>query len=195
MKQTTVALALAALLLAGCSGEKTKANGQESQAAEQTATTNQGGGEAASEAGLMPADRAQQAPGFTLMSVEGGEVSLSDYEGQVVLLDFWDTWCPPCRRSIPDLIKLQETYGDRGFTVLGIAFGNEGRQKVVDFAEEYEINYPVVVMGQDRALARQYGGIQSIPTMFMVDREGRVRAMHVGYRGKELFVRQIEALL
>ncbi|MCF8241248.1 MAG: TlpA family protein disulfide reductase [Melioribacteraceae bacterium] len=128
----------------------------------------------------------------------GETISLSDYEGKVVLLDFWATWCPPCRRGIPDLIDLKNTYGSQGFEVIGISMdgftrGGRTKQDVVPFMEEFGINYPIVY-GTPR-IADLYGGVQSIPTSFIIDREGRVFSRHVGLVPKSTYEDEIKQLL
>lgn len=143
--------------------------------------------------GMLPSERAQEAYNWTLPMINGDSLSLSDFSGRVVIIDFWDTWCPPCRRGIPELVELQTEYGPRGLTIVGMAFGRDGVQAVAEFAEQYSINYPVVMA--NAMVSRRFGNIRSIPTAFVIDREGRMRSMHVGYTQKELFRREIEALL
>lgn len=111
------------------------------------------------------------APDFTLRDINGTQVSLRDYRGKVVLVNFWATWCGPCRREIPDFIELQEDKsGD--VVILGISLDREGAMKVKPFAESMNINYPVLVDGQ--AAAQGFGRIDAIPTTFFVDRQGRI---------------------
>jgi cytochrome c biogenesis protein CcmG/thiol:disulfide interchange protein DsbE len=143
--------------------------------------------------GMLKSDEAPIAPDFTLKNVEGGMVSLSDYKGKVVILDFWDTWCPPCKKEIPGFIELQDKYGDKGLVILGAAFGRYGEEKVAEFAKEWKMNYPVIIA--DQKVNRDYGGIQSIPTTFVIDTDGKARSRHVGYVEKAVFEREILALL
>jgi len=126
--------------------------------------------------------RGTRAPGFTLTSVDGVPVSLDDYAGDVVLLDFWATWCGPCRMAIPHLIELQDELGPQGFQIVGISVDQAAATAVGSFAERAGINYPVV-MGTAQ-VQRAYGGIRSIPTAFLVDRDGYVVKMIRGYRTK-----------
>jgi cytochrome c biogenesis protein CcmG/thiol:disulfide interchange protein DsbE len=136
-----------------------------------------------------------QAPDFSLSDLEGKKVSLSDYRGKVVVLDFWATWCPPCRKGIPDFVEMQQEYGKDNFVVLGINLdrGDNVSPLVEEFAKNYEINYPVLYHNQQIVMA--YGGIQSIPTTFVIDQEGKVRQGVVGYRPKEFFKGVIDPLL
>ncbi len=138
-----------------------------------------------------------QAPEFTLYDLNGASVSLADYRGKVVIIDFWATWCPPCRKGIPDFVELQEEYGDDKFVILGVNLDQGTPDRVLpmvkDFAENYMINYPVLM--HDQSIVVAYGGIQSIPTTFVVDREGKVRQGVVGYRPKEYFKNIIDTIL
>jgi thiol-disulfide isomerase/thioredoxin len=136
-----------------------------------------------------------QAPDFSLSDLEGNKVSLSDYRGKVVVLDFWATWCPPCRKGIPDFVQMQKEYGNDNFVVLGINLdrGDDVSLLVEEFANNYNINYPVLYHNQQIVMA--YGGIQSIPTTFVIDQNGKVRQGVVGYRPKEFFKGVIDPLL
>ncbi|MEO8044006.1 MAG: TlpA disulfide reductase family protein [Spartobacteria bacterium] len=112
------------------------------------------------------------APDFQLKNLEGKTIKLSDYKGKVVLLNFWATWCPPCREEIPDLVALQKQYAARGLVVLGISMDEGGAAGVARFAKKFEINYPIV-MGNEKT-SEAYGGIQVLPTTFIIDRKGKV---------------------
>ena len=112
------------------------------------------------------------APGWQLQSIEGKPVKLSDYKGKVVVLNFWATWCPPCRDEIPDLVSLQKQYAAQGVVVIGISMDEGGAARVASFAKKYGINYPVV-MGDEKTF-EAYGGIQVLPTTFIIDRKGNI---------------------
>lgn len=130
---------------------------------------------------------------FTLKSTDGKDVSLADYRGKVVLVDFWATWCPPCRKGIPDLVELQKQYGDK-FVVIGITLDREKTLKdVVPFVESYKINYPVVY-GTDEVI-NHFGGVEAIPTAFMLDQNGKVVSKHVGLQPKSVIEEEIKALI
>lgn len=115
---------------------------------------------------------------FDLKDLSGKRVKLSDYKGKVVAVNFWATWCGPCRAEIPDFIKLREQYNSRGLEIIGISLDRGGPQAVANFAERFKINYPVV-MG-DQKTVDAYGPINAIPTTFVVDRQGRIHSRHLG---------------
>ena len=135
----------------------------------------------------------KQAPEFTLKDASGKTVHLSDYKGKAVLLDFWATWCGPCKLEIPWFIQFQRKYKDRGLEVLGVASGDEGWEVVKPFSDQMKINYRVL-MGNDTT-ADLYGGIEALPTTFMIDRNGKIAAVHVGLAGKDEFEHDIEKIL
>jgi peroxiredoxin len=136
-------------------------------------------------------DPAGSAPAFTLPDINGKVSSLSDYEGKVVILDFWATWCPPCKREIPDFIDLQKQFGSKGVQVVGIGLDEPG--KLAAFARQYGMNYPVLVGNQE--IAANYGGIEGIPTTFIIDRSGKIVSSFVGYRPAQVFVDEVKKLL
>ncbi len=181
---------LAAVMVAGCS--KNAPDTKETQEVKQEAKTEETALQP-DELGLVPADKTIDAPAWTMADLEGDSLKLADYKGKVVILDFWDTWCPPCKKEIPGFIELQDKYGDDGLVIVGAAFGKHGKDKVKEFVDEYKINYPTVFATP--LVAYQYGGIQSIPTTFVIDRDGKLRGMHVGYVKKEIFEKQVIALL
>jgi thiol-disulfide isomerase/thioredoxin len=131
---------------------------------------------------------------FTLPSLAGDMIKLSDFKGQVVILDFWATWCGPCRREIPHFIELREEYGDDGLAIVGIALDRQGQSKVEPFARQMKMNYPTL-LDPTQVAAQIYGPIQGIPTTYVIDREGYVRQRLVGYRDKATFERIVQDLL
>jgi peroxiredoxin len=113
------------------------------------------------------------APDFTLDTISDETVHLRAYRGEVVLLNFWATWCPPCRKEIPDLVALQDDLGDEGLQIVGVALERDaGAEEVRQFADEMEINYPVGI--GDGSIARRYG-VPGLPTTFVIDRSGTIR--------------------
>jgi len=133
------------------------------------------------------------APDFTLKDLNGKSVTLSDHKGKVVIIDFWATWCPPCRKGIPELVEMQQTYGSDKLVILGISVDQAEAGVVKDFASSYKINYPVLFYTPEVVAA--YGGIEAIPTTFIVDKEGKVRQWVQGYQPKMFFTRIVDSLL
>ncbi len=119
-----------------------------------------------------------KAPDFTLPTSDGKMLKLSSLKGKVIILDFWATWCPPCRKGIPDLIELKKKYGKKGFEIIGISVDRETKNEVVPFIKEYGINYPVVYA--DNNIITSYGGIRAIPTSFIIDKQGKIVASYEG---------------
>jgi len=140
-----------------------------------------------------PSPGAKSAPSFTLQDLNGKTVSLSDFKGKVVVLDFWATWCPPCVMEIPHFIELYEQYKDKGFAMVGISLDREGVSVVKSFARKYRINYPILMT--DGRIDKVYGGITGIPTTFVIDSAGNIRRKYIGYRDKAVFEADIKALL
>jgi peroxiredoxin len=130
---------------------------------------------------------------FTLKDADGKTVKLSDYKGKVVLLDFFATWCGPCKIEIPWFKEFERTYKDKGFSVLGVSMDDEGWEVVKPFLHDVGVNYRVVI-GND-STAQAYGGVDALPTAFLIDREGRIAATHVGLAGRNEFQDGIEKLL
>ena len=137
-------------------------------------------------------NRGDAAPDFELKDASGRIVKLSDYRGKVVVLDFWATWCPPCRQEIPGFVALQSKYKERGVEVIGVSF-DESWALVKPFMQSNGINYTVVL--GDQEIAQRYGGITGIPTTFVIDREGVIRTKKVGYGPPEFFTRAVESAL
>lgn len=142
---------------------------------------------------LTVKDEGDKAPNFALKSVDGKTVKLSDYKGKIVIIDFWATWCPPCRRGIPDLISIQKEF-KKDVVVIGVSLDAEKTIKdVPGFIKDYGINYPIVY-GDDK-ITIDYGGIRSIPTSFVIDKKGNVVDSHIGLVDKNVFVSKIKELL
>jgi thiol-disulfide isomerase/thioredoxin len=128
------------------------------------------------------------APEFSLSDLGGHRVRLADYRGKVVLLDFWATWCVPCRNAIPHFIELQNEYRGRGLQILGISLDDD-EKPVRAFYEEFKMNYPVAL--GDAGLAQRYGGILGLPVSLIIGCDGRIYSKHSG----ETSVSTIEAEL
>lgn len=113
---------------------------------------------------------------FTLVSLDGEEITLSKLKGKVVIVDFWATWCPPCRNSIPVLMKLFNKYQDQGFAVLGISM--EDRTTLEKYRDQNKISYPILLGNKE--VAKAYN-VQAIPHMFIIDKKGQVRKSQLGF--------------
>jgi thiol-disulfide isomerase/thioredoxin len=132
------------------------------------------------------------APDFKVTSLEGKPVTLADFHGKVILLNFWATWCGPCRAEIPDLVELQNKYKDR-LQILGLIVDDDDQEAIKKFARESGINYPVAIASD--GIRIHYGGIAALPTSFLLDSEGRVVQKHEGLRDPLLYEVEIRALL
>jgi thiol-disulfide isomerase/thioredoxin len=132
------------------------------------------------------------APDFKLAGLDGKAVTLAGSKGKVILLNFWATWCGPCRAEVPDLVELQNKYKDR-LQILGLVVDDDDRDAIKKFVEKFSINYPVAVATNDIRL--QYGGIPALPTSFVLDSEGRVVQKHEGLRDPVLYETEIRSLL
>ncbi|MBD3296300.1 MAG: redoxin domain-containing protein [Candidatus Omnitrophica bacterium] len=133
------------------------------------------------------------APDFTLTDLEGNIFNFSSTRGKVVILDFWATWCPPCRMEIPHFQELYEEYADSGLEIVGVALDKGGASVVRPFAQKMGVSYPVVPGGSE--VASLYGGVRAIPTTFIINREGAIVSKAVGYRDKDFFEKFIKDLL
>ena len=132
------------------------------------------------------------APDFNLTGLDGKPVTLAGYKEKVILLNFWATWCGPCRAEIPDLVELQNKYGDH-LQIIGLVVDDDDRDAIKKFVAEFAINYPVALATNDLRL--QYGGIPALPTSFVLDAAGRIVQKHEGLRDPLLYETEIRALL
>ena len=144
-------------------------------------------------AAVKPIRERQTAPDFALKDVNGATVRLSDYRGKVVLLNFWATWCSPCKFEIPWFIEFEQANKDRGFAVVGISMDEEGWAVVKPFLAEMNVNYRTL-LGND-VIAQLYGGVDSLPTSFLIDRDGKVASAHFGLISKSVYQNEIQELL
>jgi cytochrome c biogenesis protein CcmG/thiol:disulfide interchange protein DsbE len=133
------------------------------------------------------------APDFTLTDSTGESVKLADKKGKVILLNFWATWCGPCKVEIPWFISFQQQYKDQNFEVLGVAFDDDGWTLVKPYIAEHKINYRIM-LGNDN-LDKAYGGIESLPTTFLIGRDGRIASQHKGLVSKSTYEQEIRRLL
>lgn len=146
-----------------------------------------------SESSLKAESQRRHAPDFALRDSQGKIVRLSDYKGKVVLLNFWATWCGPCKLEIPWFVEFERQHKDRGFAVLGISMDEDGWDVVMPFVSRIGINYRVL-MGDD-VVAQLYGGVDSLPTTFLIDREGRIARVHIGLVSRSSYERDLKELL
>jgi peroxiredoxin len=133
------------------------------------------------------------APTFTLKDSTGKELRLTDYRGKVVLLNFWATWCGPCKADIPWFAEFQKKYESTGLVVLGVSMDEDGWKVVRPYVDKMHMTYRVLL--GDESVAAKYGGIESLPLTLMIDREGRIAARHVGLTTKSNFEQDIVELL
>jgi peroxiredoxin len=141
---------------------------------------------------LQPAGERKAAPEFSLKDSSGRIATVAAYRGKVVLLDFWATWCGPCRTEIPHFVEMQNQYGPQGFQVIGISMDDDAKP-VREFALQYKLNYPVAV-GDDK-LADRFGGVLGLPVNFIIDRQGRIHAKYLGATDVSVFDSDVKGLL
>ena len=137
-------------------------------------------------------EAAETAPDFVLKSTTGKNIQLSDYRGKIVIVDFWATWCAPCRKGIPDLVDIQKEFKGN-VVVIGISLDEDTRPDVVPFMKEYGINYPIVY-GNNKVIA-DYGSINAIPTSFIIDKQGKIVDKHIGIVPKSEYLKKIKEIL
>jgi thiol-disulfide isomerase/thioredoxin len=132
------------------------------------------------------------APDFSLSELNGQKLNLSDYRGKVVLLDFWATWCEPCREEIPHFVELQNKYLNQGFHIVGVSM-DDGPEPVRDFYQRFKMNYPVV-MGSAKT-GELYGGVLGLPIAFLIGRDGHIYSKYIGATDISSLDREIKAQL
>jgi thiol-disulfide isomerase/thioredoxin len=136
------------------------------------------------------------APAWKLKGLDGSTVTSAQLRGKVVVLDFWATWCAPCKAEIPGYIELQRKYGADGLVIVGVSKDDEGpkrQQSVKDFADSHGMNYTIVFTDDD--LEAALGGIDAIPTTYIIDRDGNIRSKKIGAMSTEEFEKRLLAVL
>ena len=133
---------------------------------------------------------------FVLKDANGKDFNLASHKGKVILLDFWATWCPPCKVEIPWFVEFQQKYGPQGFIVIGVSV-DDPASKLKPFGDQYKVNYPLLV-GEGRTDIkgpRGYNAAWGLPKTFVIGRDGKICKTHVGLSVKEHFEQQIKSLL
>ncbi len=142
------------------------------------------------------------APDVTFKDLNGNDVTLASFKGKVVILNFWATWCDPCREEIPWFIEFQQKYADKGFTLLGVAMDEEGKPVVQPFVQTTPfnvdghpttMNYPIVLGNDD--IAAKFGGLLGLPTTVVISRDGKIQKRYIGSVDKAALEKDIQALL
>jgi peroxiredoxin len=120
----------------------------------------------------------QPAPDFKVISTTGQTISLDNYRGHVLILDFFATWCQPCRQSIPHLIEMNRKYGKQGLQILGLSVNEDGERVVKAFTDEFRVNYPLALAGESVTVDF---GVGSVPIMYLIDKKGKFVEVYRGY--------------
>ena len=185
------------LIISGCSAkedlkeQKSEGSSQKVEKTESGTTTNKDGRDEI------------KAPDFKLATIDGEEFYLSDYAGKVIMLNFWGTWCPPCRKEIPDLVNLQTKYNKDGLEIVGITLNSGSAKDIKKFADGKDMNYTLLTdLGNDETISvtNLYGQtigqpISSIPTTLIIDRDGYIVKGYLGPRSEEVFYNDLKELL
>src|SRR5690348_18214259 len=133
------------------------------------------------------------APDFELNGLDGKKIKLSDYKGKAVVLNFWATWCAPCKIEIPWFVELQKEYGPQGLQIVGVAMDDSDKDDIQKFVKEMGVNYPIL-LGKE-AVGDQYGGVNVLPTTYFIDRDGKIVAREFGLQSRSVFVDNIKKAL
>lgn len=130
----------------------------------------------------MILSKSTPAPDFTLESLDGKSMRLSDFRGKAVLLNFWATWCGPCKIEMPWFVELQKEYGSQGLQIVGVAMDDSGKDEIAKFAKDMGVNYPVL-LGKE-AVGDEYGGVPALPESFFIGRDGKIVDRIIGLKGR-----------
>lgn len=137
--------------------------------------------------------RGKVAPDFELKTLDGKDMKLSDFRGKAVLLNFWATYCGPCKIEMPWFVELQQQYGPQGFQIVGVAMDDASTEDIAKFAKDMGVNYPIL-LGKE-AVGESYGGINVLPTTYFIDRDGKFVAREFGLQSRSVFVDHIKQAL
>ena len=192
---TALAVLLAALVVARSSGRAQNAT----KPAESSATNQSPDSKPKADSALAPSPapetpkKGASAPDFTLTDLRGNKLQLSSLKGKAVVVNFWATWCEPCKIEMPWLVDLQKKYGPQGLQILGVAMDDAEEQAIRDFAQKMGVNYPV--LKGTEALADLYGGLDGLPATFFVDRSGKISDEAIGLMSQSLIEDSIKHAL
>jgi len=197
IRYNTIILCL--IILIGCGNAKKPTSSSEKQTLSKSAPVIKQSPEKESLTKSKPVTKPDEqknlAPDFELSNLSGKMVHLSDFSGKVIVLDFFATWCPPCKAEIPHFVELKSEYGDSGLEIIGISLdrGTGWNELLERFTSAYRMNYPV--LRGTSIVANAYGGIRAIPTTFIIDRNQIIRDKIVGYIDKASWEQKILSLL
>ncbi len=139
-------------------------------------------------------EKGNMAPDFELKNIAGGTLKLSSLRGKVVIIDFWDTWCPPCRKALPHLEAISQDYS-QDLVVVGIAFGRDGEDKVKQYVAQNKLTFPMVLADPEFKVTKDFGGVQSIPTTFLVDPNGVIVKKWVGGHSRQEYENAVKEVI
>jgi peroxiredoxin len=142
---------------------------------------------------VAQAQDAQKAPALTIKDIRGRSIRLSDYKGKIVLLNFWATWCPPCRAEMPDLVKMQRQYAKQGLQVIGVTYPPETLREVRQFARRLGVNYPIALGTKETKALFDKG--ETLPLTVVIDRDGNIQSIIEGILLPEEFEQKVKPLL
>lgn len=175
----------AIFLITGCSSEKDQSSESATEITVNESSSAGGGNDRSvrkAEDGTLG-----EIPDYEFETLEGNSIKLSEYRGKTIMINFWATWCGPCRKEIPELVKLKNKYGEQGFEIIGVALDDEGFEVVEPFLQQFDINYTIVA--DDYSYGNELGGIYMVPTTYIVNKEGKIAFRKIG----EITVENIES--